>query len=567
MTTLPEWRRTAPPGISLKEAMPRTPIVSATPARYVGAAAPITSTLEEFVRPEARPHWRGARVSTYTPQYVEWMLSNGAMGDLQAQWEMFDLMEGTWPRLAKNLSEVKRAVTGMKWSVVPWAEDNKPPTDEAKRRADLVSHIVWNMRPQADEEEVGFTGLLTDLMDAWGKGCSLSELVWEERSSPSHGNILALRAAQWVSIENYGIMDSGGIGLRQKRDTDLTTLPPYKFLVATARAKSSHWMGSALLRPLAWWWAAANFGATWLLNYAQIFGVPLRWATFPTGATEDHITKLNDALRNMGSRAWGSFPEGTSLDIKEGNKTAGESPQDGVLDRAEKQCDLLVLGQTLTSDPGDKGTQALGTVHERVKSDVVEAASNWLADILTQQLSRMICELNYGDADFLPEFRPSPIKSKDYKGMADRDAVLLGSGIPLPKLWLYDRHDIPVPRPDEEVIEKIEPTFPGLGGADNAPRPNRTPDTDTDRADQRAQAADAKRPDAIAEAKANILAAAYRGALAPFRQAILDSTSPDDAIARVRALYADWSPAKVARLVEEALQLAAAAGLTEVKKP
>lgn len=60
--------------------------------------------------------------------------------------------------------------------------------------------------------------------------------------------------------------------------------------------------------------------------------------------------------------------------------------------------------------------------------------------------------------------------------------------------------------------------------------------------------------------RAQALGEAYQGALAPMRQAILDSTSPEDALGRARAAFSGWRPHRVAALVEEGLQLAAAAG-------
>lgn len=64
----------------------------------------------------------------------------------------------------------------------------------------------------------------------------------------------------------------------------------------------------------------------------------------------------------------------------------------------------------------------------------------------------------------------------------------------------------------------------------------------------------------IVESHAQALAAAYSGAMTPFREAILASSSPEDAVARVSRIYRDWSPIRVIEAVNEALQLAAAAG-------
>ena len=44
-----------------------------------------------------------------------------------------------------------------------------------------------------------------------------------------------------------------------------------------------------------------------------------------------------------------------------------------MLDRADRYCDILVLGQTLTTEVGASGSRALGDVHSGVKHEVIEA--------------------------------------------------------------------------------------------------------------------------------------------------------------------------------------------------
>ena len=73
--------------------------------------------------------------------------------------------------------------------------------------------------------------------------------------------------------------------------------------------------------------------------------------------------------------------------------------------------------------------------------------------------------------------------------------------------------------------------------------------------------------DAVVRARGAALAQAYRGAMAPFRQAVLASTSREDCLARLQVLYADWPVERLAAEMETALQLAAAAGAGgEMKK-
>jgi phage gp29-like protein len=554
-------------------------------ARHPVSAAPATRRLDpdltRILRPEAAPRWRSARVSTYTPQYVEIVLQNGLAGDLAAQWELFDLMEDTWPRLAKALGELKRQVAAMKWTVEPWAEDDDPASPAAEERAQLVSHAIWQMRPEQDIDETAFTGIVYDLLDAWGKGVSVVELLWEERDTRKLGRIITPRAGQWVHPDNYGVDNDGRLGLRptnnKQRTTNFDPLPPYKFLVGIARAKTSHFLGASMLRPLAWWWAASNFSAQWLLNYAQLFGVPVRWATFPAGASDALIGQIGTALTNMGSSGWAAFPEGTSLNLHEGAKGAGASPQDGIIDRADEQCDLLILGQTLTSSTEGTGSNALGKVHERVRGDILQSAADWVAGVLTRQLVTAILELNYGDTEEAPELKAESVREVDQAANATQVATLLAAGLELPRSWLYEHLEIPEPGPDDEVVTAPRPASPAPRQMpqDAPDEPEGSPDTPEPKqrvSDEPPNAAEGRSvspprrkttpdpTDAIAERRAGALGAAYAGAMAPFRSAILASTSPEDAIQRVAALYLDWKPERVARLVEEALQITAAAG-------
>jgi phage gp29-like protein len=481
-TTLPKWRTTAPPGMTLAQAM----------STYGGPMAQnrMVRGLEGVLSATALGRWRMSTVANMTPQQVEWTLRNGLYGDMQSQWELFDMMEDTWPRLAKDLSEIKRSVAAMKWDVVPWAEENEAPKRASIKRANLVSRMIWRMDPSIESDERNFQGIIYDLLDAWGKGLSLVEMIWHETPDG-----IAPRCGLWMHPVNYALSQENKIGLAADRgpmgyafSREVTPFPEHKVIIGSAKGRTAHVSCAAMLRPLAWWWAASNFSATWLLNYAQIFGVPIRWAKYATGASDDTIAKIAEKLDGAGSAGWALFPEGTEMQILEGAKTAGSSPQEAVLDLADKYCDLLVLGQTLTSDAADRGTQALGTVHEGVRTDVMQSAADWVAGVLNQYLVRSIIELNYGDNEMLPELKASPMREKDHKALAERDVVLMPH-IPMPKAWLYQRHEIPIPEEGEETIgghgPAMQQPFSGLPWAPNgqggqAGQPDKSDPSDDD---------------------------------------------------------------------------------------
>lgn len=65
----------------------------------------------------------------------------------------------------------------------------------------------------------------------------------------------------------------------------------------------------------------------------------------------------------------------------------------------------------------------------------------------------------------------------------------------------------------------------------------------------------------ISRAAAAMLARAYRGSLAPVREIILDSATPEEAQTKLLAAFVDWSPTKAAEVVENALAAGAWNGI------
>ena len=461
MLTLPRRRSVVPATSLAAQGFALPPFRDSLQAARSLPTTSLPTGVARIIRPESSARWGILpQLGSITPAYIEQVLRGAMAGAHVQQWELFDLMKDTWPRLLKNDQELKRGALNLHWELEAEAEEDEAPTPDAMERVALVRRAMRQMRARPGHDENGWDSTLTDIMDAWTVGTSVLELLdWREVK----GELLP-RATYWVHPTNYAWAQEGFLGLtsgmrnaeRGMRNT-VEAFPDHKFLVAICKAKSGHPLAGALLRPLAWWWCAANFSADWLLNFAQIFGMPIRWAHYPTGTPQATIDGICSMLQNMGSNAWAAFPEGAQVELKESSKGAtGSLPQEGILDRADKQCDLLLLGQTLTSDTGGSGagggSLALGKVHEGVKEQNIQAVAKFGASVLNDQLIPSLLTLNYGNADHAPRFCPAPREQEDQQGNATRDAVLLGAGLPLPKAWLYKRHNIPLPQDGEDVV-------------------------------------------------------------------------------------------------------------------
>ncbi len=451
------------------------------------AAAPSDASTENnnpilpYIIPQARDRWMSPNVSYYTPDVVEGILRSALSGNLLGVWQLFDLMEETWPHLSKCLNELKWAVQSMDLSVQAATNDDGTSSPAAEERAQFIRDLLKAFAPRPDKDENGVHGMVYDIMDAWGKGISVQQIGWERGLIKGKPAIYA-RSTQWVHPRYYGypgigadlMLDTSQIGTQinpepvqyQKLNPTLAQFapfPPNKFLISIHKQKSGNPIGGAMLRTLAWWWVAANFTSEWFLNYAQLFGIPFRWAEYDPN--KPGLKELvSDMLQNMGSAGWAAMPAGTKLQFMDGAKNSSESPHVYLLKFADRICDIVVLHQTLSTDVGDSGSRALGDTHESVKGEVVEAAGTFTANVLTTQFVPYALMLNYGNTEDAPKIVLAAREVKDAKALAERDGLLIDRGVEMPAEWFYKRHEIPMPQAGQAVIKKpaAAPLMPGL---------------------------------------------------------------------------------------------------------
>lgn len=430
--------------------------------------APVSPALARILRPQAAYRWLLPSLASITPQYIEMVLRGAMAGNHVQQWELFDLMLDSWPELAACAQELTYGVSRLKMIFEPFCEEDEDPTPSAIERCKLVSSALRRMQPDPSADENDLDGTVKDIIDGWFRGVTALEIDWHTAASGVHGQILAPRTTFWVHPVCFGFDSTGRLGLRvdaqgrltptglgapaQAQQSTIAAFPPHKFLVGIHKAKSGTALGSALLRPLAWWWCAANFSADWLLNLAQIFGLPFRWANYDATAPQETVDRICSMLQNMGSAGWAAFPAGTTMELKEASgKTGDSSPQGELLDRADRYARLLVLGQTQSGGKGSAvGGQAFGTVESDVKDDRIDAAGRYACRVLNTQLIPSILTLNYGDADECPTVR----LLEDEEGgleQAQRDQIL-AQLMPLSQAFLRKKYGQPEPQGDDDEV-------------------------------------------------------------------------------------------------------------------
>jgi phage gp29-like protein len=160
--------------------------------------------------------------------------------------------------------------------------------------------------------------------------------------------------------------------------------------------------------------------------------------------------------------------------------TGGDNlPQSHMMDVADRACDILLLGQTLTTDNTGTGSRALGDVHSGIRDEVLQSVSSWVAGIITTQLIPAIVRMNFGKvaSEDMPYCELEIPVPKDEKAIAERVKIYNEIGVKMPREWVYEELGIPMPIDGEAIFgeDDIKELTPDLL---DTPAPEIAPDVE-----------------------------------------------------------------------------------------
>lgn len=398
------------------------------------------------------------------PDQLASILKQSVIGNLVWQERLFQKMVDEWPRLQKNILSLKRDVANLDWSIEPFSGRGADASGLAQEKADLVEHALFNMEGDPKKDQSDFSGMIKDLVDAIPCCFSISEIYWTERD----GEVVP-QCTRKIPARFYGY----GSGPDQPDELKLNrlgnlsftweTLEPFpenKFLVGIFKGYNNHPTLAAMLRSLTPHWFAQKYGLKWFMTFCQMFGSPTRIAEYTPG----DITTFNSLctmLEQMGYANWGVFPAGTKISLLEAKGTGGTMlPQRVLATDADEQCDIMILGQTLTSAVRSSGgNRALGQVHADTERKVLNGVADFVKSVINNQLIPAILYLNYGETSERPQLQGTLEEPTDELALAQRDQVLFQQmQVPVAKDFLYPRHSIPEPSDEDDLY-----TPPGIG--------------------------------------------------------------------------------------------------------
>ena len=237
-----------------------------------------------------------------------------------------------------------------------------------------------------------------------------------------------------------------------RRQTDISGIPWEEF-ADLLFVGSSNDMG-LLAKTAPWVIYKRNTTADWA-QFSEVFGMPIREYTYETDDDKARQRAIDDA-QDIGSLAVLIHSKDSNMKlIESGNKTGTAELYERLVDRANSEISKLILGNTLTTEASETGTQALGTVHKKVEDRQTAADRNYILDILNYEMTDILLAMGINTAG--GEFFFTDPQEVDLKEKTDILTTLANTfGLPVSHDWLYEQFGIERPKDYDKLIKERE---------------------------------------------------------------------------------------------------------------
>ncbi|MBB2685152.1 UNVERIFIED_ORG: phage gp29-like protein [Rhizobium etli] len=373
-----------------------------------------------------------------TPQRLASILRAAANGEPEAYFELAEDIEERDLHYAAVLATRKRSVSQLPVTVKA-ASDSA----EHKKHAALVQSWIDDGVLQSS---------LFDMLDAVGKGLSVTEIDWQYRLGSMLPRDLTWRTQRWFTFDQEDgetvLLREGVVG---------APLAPHKFIIHRHKTKSGLTIRSGIARVACWAWMFKSFTIKDWAIFAQNYGQPIRLGRYGPGATEAQKDVLWRAVSSIAGDCAAIIPRDMLVEFVDvGSKSSSTDMYERRADWLDRQISKLVLGQTTTTD-AISGGHAVSQEHRLVQEDIERSDAMCLTGTVNSQLIPNIIAFNFGPQDHYPQVkigRPDELPIKDFAEAFDK---LAKHGLTAEESFLQDRMGIPAPKKGSVLIGGRKP--------------------------------------------------------------------------------------------------------------
>lgn len=402
--------------------------------------------------------------------------------DLGRMWQLMDLANDARQKdctLQSVLGTREMALSGLDWDVTPPEGATRL---KDKKAAEFIEEALKQaVAPDsAPSEIVGFPDLVKHIVGGQYFGYAVGETLFGKDGGyvvPTGWSCIAPR--RFAFDPDTGQLLQWDIAAGQRKGIDLLAAYPGKFIQFHSRVNGDIACREGLVRVLMWAALFRNWDIADWLKLAELAWKPWRTGKYQKGASKEDKDGLLSMLEQMTTSFVGIFPETATPEIHwpPSATGTGRTTHEALADFMGAEMAKAVLGQTLTTEQGKVGSQALGRVHNEVRKDILEADARAIASVLRRHLIGPLVRLNFGDGVAIPEFKFLTKDPVDLMAFSTGVANLVNAGLKVPGSWVREQIGMPEPdEGDEDVLGgALEVDTSGLDAPTDGPPPPGAP--------------------------------------------------------------------------------------------
>lgn len=298
--------------------------------------------------------------------------------------------------------------------------------------------------------EIDVHAIISDALDGALFGFQPLEVIWTSDGGRTVPEKVEGKPPEWFQ---FG--EAGELRFRTLAAWLGEPLPERKFILARHRASYANPYGAPALAPVFWPLTFKKGGIRFWVMFTEKYGMPWLIGKHQPGASTTEKSALLDMLEKMIQDGIAVVPNNAEISFEESsNRGASVAIYQAMLTFCNAEISKALLGQTLTTEIGDKGSYAASQTHGAVRDEIVEADRR-MVEAAMNTLIDWICWLNFGDTE-RPRFCMYAEEDVD-AALATRDQTLAQTGqIRFSKSYFQRAYGFA-----DDEIEVREPPAPG----------------------------------------------------------------------------------------------------------
>jgi phage gp29-like protein len=385
-----------------------------------------------------RPPYAGHLAFGISPQRLGAILRAADAGNT-LEWNILaEEIEELFPHYFAVLSKRRRQVTQLPISVIAASSSS-----EHKKHRDFVQD--WLDTDVLQEA-------MFDIVDAIGKGFSVSEIMWETKPDGIRPAAILNRAQRFFEFDWWN-----GETIWMRMEGGFQDLTKHKFLVHRHRSKSGQPHRSGLTRAVCWLWMYSAFTIKDWAIFVQAYGFPIRVGRYGPEASGKDKGVLWRAVSSIAGDVATIIPRSTEIEfVTDGDRAAGSTLYEKRADWFDREVSKLVLGGTAGTD-AISGGHAVGREHRSAEQDVERFDARLLSVSLTRQIAQVMIAFTFGPQDEYARILVGQEEKAPLEQVISAVADLGAMGFKVKASELRERLDLTDPVAGDEIVGGVPP--------------------------------------------------------------------------------------------------------------